>query len=408
MSIYKTIVTKANLQYYHGKLKRLIDNIGDVKGFKRAGDTSVETHDANTNTTHEQITDNAVSNMTDTWDASSVTRTIGIGSDGQGMTLSIEDVQNADNNVMNFYLYLFQGSGGAGYLANTIYKKGAVDAKFAAINGMSFRLIDPTQPISQNYEFIADTLDKFTNKANYSYYDSEKLTPNEFKNEICLYPVGDEYYEYVFIEGPNGFAADDFEIEFIGSTKQDLTGYLKDDALEATDNDYIDALFVMDWAPGLYDSAGNMVKTWNEMISEVEPDKYYLKTSVDSTSGGLNIQGRSYPWPANGTILVLPNTMYTISSLGYSGENPDANMTIPLEAIFIPKKPDTWHWNSVYASADTMSFHQDMAEPPYSYVPNLRWIAGEVSNVSYIVPDPNHTGTGSPKYIDACKFFQMF
>lgn len=402
MSVYKTVVTKANLQYYHGKLKRLIDNIGDVKGLKRADDTSV-TRTNGIGEVYEDMLPDAVSDMKDTWYASSSIRTIQIQNYDQARGIDIADYQNPNNNVMRFDFYL--GSGGAGHPANTIYKKAAVDAKFDAINGMSFRLIDPTKNLDE-YNFVPDTLEKFLNKANYNYYDSEKPSPSIFKNQIVLYPVGDEYYEYVFIEGQNGFSSEDYTIEFVGSTKQDLTGYLKDEDIEATDNDYIDAVFVMDWAPGLYDSSGNMVKTWDEMIAEVDTGKYYLMTSVNSY-GELTISGRSYPWPANGTILVLPDNIYVISNLRYDGENFEANKTIPLEAIFIPKKPDTWRDNTFYGGADTMTFWEDMDDVPYSRVPNLRWIAGEVSNVSFIIPDPNNT-TGSPKYIDACKFFQMF
>lgn len=313
---YKTVVTKANLQYYHGKLKRLIDNIGDVKGFKRADTTSVTRTDP-LGEVYEDILPDAVSDMKDTWYASSSIRTIQIQNYDQARGIDIADYQNPNNNVMRFDFYL--GSGGAGHPANTIYKKAAVDAKFDAINGMSFRLIDPTINLDE-YNFIPDTLEKFLNKANYNYYDSEKPSPSAFANQICLYPVGDEYYEYVFIEGPNGFSNDDFQIEFVGSTKQDLTGYLQDGQIEAVDNDYIDYLVDYKYMPeGLYDALGNELTYGSTIIDSSLSSEPIFVTNSMMTQVITGVNEAFEPGSNVKTLIVDRNESYAVDGDNFEG-----------------------------------------------------------------------------------------
>lgn len=316
MSVYKTLVTKANLQYYHGKLKRMIDAIGDVKGFKRAGTTSV-TRTNGIGEQYEDLLSDAVNDMKDSWNGSSLTRTISIENHDQLRSIDISDCQNSNNNIMRFDFYL--GSGGSGHPVNEIYKKAAVDAKFDAINGMSFRLIDPTANLDE-YSFIPDTLEKFLNKANYDYYDSEKPSASIFENQIVLYPVGNEYYEYVFIEGPNGFSNDDFEIEFVGSTKQDLTGYLQDGQIEAVDNDYID--YIADYkymAEGLYDALGNRVPYVQTIIdSSLSAEPIFVVNSM-MTQVITGVNEAFDPGGNVKTLIVDRNGPYAVDGVNFEG-----------------------------------------------------------------------------------------
>lgn len=370
---YKTVVTKANLQYYHGKLKRLIDKIGDVKKIKIAFQLSnTDTNNPN----QENIVGGNINKMEDSWNSSSVTHTINIENSGSFQSLMFEDVQDADNQIANFRLFLGDGSSGSSNA--TIYKKDAVDAKFDAINGMSFQLVDTN---------IYPTLESFLSKDKWIDTGGEvpQLEAGFWLNKISLYPSNGEYLEYVLIlsqpypeEG--AWTTQEWQtnsnFEFVGSTKQDLTGYLKDNDLEATDNDYIDAMYAAGLTePGAYSSNGDLLLTWDQLIDDTNPEFVYLELDSNKTT----IRGRKRPWPLGPTILVLSPSIDYVTSFEYTGVSLGQSNDKFSELIGIVCPHRDSGKEPIGIDVMSVTDHEQNL-----ITPNLRWAAGNVTNVSFV------------------------
>lgn len=256
--VYKTVVTKANLQYYHGKLERLIDKLGDVKNIEAGSESAY-------------IDTDPMLNVNAAIRQGSFKGSMAINVQNNGKTLNYEN-----ENYPGAVIFEEKPTDGAMRIASfyshaaynreyTIYNKSSVDSKFTAINGLKFQEVDTN---------LHPTLEAFTDISRYSITpnvpsEDEQMNPWFWDNLIALYPYDGELLEYVLIwskddittqEWQDGSWSDYASWEFVGSTKQDLTGYLQDGQIEAVDNDYID--YVVDYkymAEGLYDALGNKV-----------------------------------------------------------------------------------------------------------------------------------------------------
>lgn len=274
MPSLKTLVSKANLQYYHAKLQRLFDKVGtlnelEVDGEKATLDDGKAAilpnaafyNDSSYNYPAPNLTYQHTNIKIDAYGVIA-------GGDGHDNINFATHTDPSGKNLYTFYDEYYDGSDSA-YHDNvrTLYDKTTVDDIFNSINNLPLRIFN-ADVVSGEFGYAwsnYDTVEKFTNKSAYDYQDSELITPRLMGGVIWLYEVGNEYYEYVFVEGPNGFNNNDFTIEHLGTFGQDLTGYLQDTDISDIDNDYIDYLVnYADLEPGFY---GNNLNRFSKLLT---------------------------------------------------------------------------------------------------------------------------------------------
>ena len=370
--VYKTVTTKANLQYYHSKLKRLIDKLGDVKNIEAGSESAY-------------IDTDPMLNINAAIRQGSFKGSMAINVQNNGKTLNYEN-----ENYPGAVVFEEKPTDGAMRIASfyshaafnrehTIYNKTSVDSKFTAVNGLKFQEVDTN---------LYPTLEDFLSKDKWIDTGGEEpqLEAGFWLNKIALYPSDGELLEYVLVLSqpyPEEGAwttqdwANNSNFEFIGSTKQDLTGYLKDGALAPIDNDYIDAMFLASInTPGGYDLDGNLLVSWNELKKAQTTESGYAMLNVNSA--GSNITGRTYPWPAGVTVLILPEDIKMITSLNFTGPEllQAADSFSDLLGIIVPH-PSSGEPCGIDIQSVT-DYEQNLITP------NLRWVAGDVTHVSFV------------------------
>ena len=377
MSVYKTVTTKANLQYYHSKLKRLIDKLGTVKNIEAGSESAY-------------IDTDPMLNVNASIRQGSFKGSIATNIQNNGKTLNY-----VNENYPGAVVFEEKPTDGAMRIASfyshaaynreyTIYNKTSVDSKFDAINGLKFQEVDTN---------LHPTLEDFTNISRYSTTpnvpgEDAQMNPWFWDNLIALYPYDGELLEYVLIwskdpitteEWLDGSWQDYASWEFIGSTKQDLTGYLKDGDLEPIDNDWIDAMYAMEFVdkPGMYSINGDFLMPWNDVIDKHGSEYAYINTQT--VNGATQINGRGLPWPTGASILVVPQDTSMILSLNYTGAAmmQDQDKIRDLIGIVLPHPSP----GNQATGVDIMSisdYEQNITTP------NLRWAAGDVTNASFV------------------------
>lgn len=373
--VYKTVVTKSNLQYYHGKLKRQIDELGDVKDIKAGSESAY-------------IDTDPTLNINASIRQGSFKGSIGINVQNNAKTLNYENENypgavvfeekptDGTMRISSFYSH-------AAYNREwTIYNKDSVDSKFTAINGLKFHEVDTN---------LYPTLESFLSKEKWIDTGGEEpqLEAGFWLNKIALYPSDGELLEYVLILSQaypeNGaWSTQDWinnaNFEFIGSTKQDLTGYLKDGDLEPIDNDYIDAMYAMGFVdkPGMYSINGDFIKPWNDVIAKQGAGEYAF-INTQTVSGATQINGRGLPWPSGASILVVPQDISVILSLNYTGPAAlqEQDKISDLIGIVLPH-PSTGNQATGIDIMSISDYENNITTP------NLRWAAGDVTNASFV------------------------
>lgn len=285
MPSLKTLVSKANLQYYHGKLQRLLDKVGtlnelEVDGEKAALDDGKAAilpnaafyKDNSYNYPTPNLTYQHTNIRIDAYGVATVT-------DGHNTINFATHTDTSGKNLYTFYDEYYDGSDWTTHdKVRTLYDKTTIDDIFNSINNLPLRIFNADVVSEFGYTWsYYDTVEKFTNKSVYDTQDSELITPRLMGGVIWLYKVGNEYYEYVFVEGPNGFNNNDFTIEHLGTFGQDLTGYLQDTDISDIDNDYIDYLVnYADLEHGFYNNNLNrfskLLTSSNQVITGLNPD----------------------------------------------------------------------------------------------------------------------------------------
>lgn len=285
MPSLKTLVSKANLQYYHGKIQRLLDKVGTLN------ELEVDSEKVTLNDGKAAILPNvalyhdgsysrpysAISHQ----DTNVKVNGYGVeaGADGHHTINFATHTNTSGKNLYTFFDEYYDGSDWTTYDdVRTLYDKATVDDIFNSINNLPLRIFnqDVVNEFGYSWNYY-DTVEKFTNKSAYNDQNSELIAPRLMGGVIWLYEVGNEYYEYVFIEGPNGFDNNDFTIEHFGTFGQDLTGYLQDTDISDIDNDYIDYLVnYADLSDGFYNNSlqriNKLTVSSNGMLTGLNPN----------------------------------------------------------------------------------------------------------------------------------------
>lgn len=362
MPSLKTLVTKANLQYYHGKLQRLFNKVGTLNGLDVDGEKVVLDNDGKV-----AIFPNAAfyNNVSYTYPAPNMTYNdtdvkidayvVPDASDGDGHnSINFATHTNASGkNLYTFYDEYYDGSDWSVHEdVRTVYDKTTVDNIFNRINNLPLRIFDEDTPqyIGSGYAWdYYNTVEKFTDKSSYDLGNSELISPGDMGGVIWLYKVGNEYYEYVFIEGPNGLDANDYTIEHLGTFGQDLTGYLQDTDISNVDNDYID--YLVDYSvlsPGFY---MNITSPINKLM-----------TQSNGIITGFNPNNPPYNCP----IFVMHQE--------YKGFNQDfGNLIKNVVEIIVVKNPNLVTFEGLDGNT-TLRIVYSAVEPDLTGAVNAKWI----------------------------------
>lgn len=307
----RDVITKANLQYYDGKLKQEIAKKGDVKEIRFHGkSTKINTEryfeeDAiyEFDPNNDDLVKRYAGDDSAAWGYTNAVISESSGDTRDRDSISINYKRDTGINKYHISFTRYGVNDDTAYVYhNKDYKiplKDNVDSIFAAAAGHKFKEISTTQfPTIETFLDLQSTNWDATGEGYMSHSDRREDT-------IYLYPKtenGVRYFdEYLYEPGEppagpgDGGVAPSFE--FLGTLKQDLTGYVKEEDIPETDNDYIDGLFLRNLEPGVYRTDGTMRCSWNDLVN-----------------GGGNV-GLSYP------IVNLNNTGDTILSVNASGWN---------------------------------------------------------------------------------------
>lgn len=314
----RDVITKANLQYYDGKLKREIDNKGTLNGITFQGEQFTKRYQNDQLYSGDDVdmvrTRPSQLAITKDWGFSVYAHTFyeEYSYDGR-KEIEVYKAQESDGkryitidnrrwNGGEMYDYSFIDT-------SRFYLKSDVDSIFAAASGHKFKEISTTQfPTIESFLDLQSTNWDATGEGYMVHRDRRADT-------IYLYPKtenGVRYFdEYLYHPGeppagPNdGGVAPTFE--FLGNLKQDLTGYVKEVDIPETDNDYIDGMFLRNLEPGIYNNYGRMIKSWDQLTKGSYPI-FVCRMDI----GGLSYYGYNSSLYADqisdaGQILIVPD-----------------------------------------------------------------------------------------------------
>lgn len=266
MAVHYDIVTKANLQYFDGKVKRELAKKGEIKNDHVLNDWfsafNTQTGEATWFNSDERKPMFNLQVEADAAQAANPTTLRSISDSGYSangdhrldITVNGDSITIAKNTQTN-------------PLSTNIPTKEYVDNILLTISSLKMEIVDTS---------LFSSLDEFLDTDSWTTEEQ-----NAFKQEVVahsdtiyLYKVGTEYYEYIpFINPPGGNPNPPPLLvwEFVGSTKQDLTGYVKEEDIPETDNDYIDGMFLRNLEPGIYNASGMMIKSWAQLTEGSSP-----------------------------------------------------------------------------------------------------------------------------------------
>lgn len=330
------VITKANLQYYDGKLKREIAKKGDVKEIRFHG-ASTEIDDSRYEAEQgvyvfkpdigdlikrSQGNDGAAWGYTYT----AITDSSGDTRDRDSITINYERHPNPNINKYHVIFGRHSINDDTAYVYNNqnyrIPLKDDVDATFLAASGHKFKEISTTQ-----FPTIETFLDIWS--ANWDATGEGYMSASDRREDtIYLYPYtenGARYFdEYLYYPGeppagPNDSGVPAF-FEFLGTLKQDLTGYVKEADIPETDNDYIDGLFLRNLEPGIYNASGRMVKSWAQLTDGSRSSPVFVADAT--TFYGYNSSLYADQISDAGVTLIFPSNIITFNGSAPSSNTP--------------------------------------------------------------------------------------
>ena len=298
------VITKANLQYYDGKLKREIEKKGTLNGITFQGEQFTKRYQNDQLYSGDDIdmvrTRPSQLAITKDWGFSVSANTFYEEYSYSGRKEL--EVYKAQENDGKRYITIENRRWNGGEMNDysiidtaRIYLKSDVDSLFATASGHKFKEISTTQ-----FPTIETFLD--SSSTNWDETGEGYMSASDRRTDtIYLYPYtenGVRYFEEYLYEpgepaaGPNnpGVAA---SFEFLGTLKQDLTGYVKEADIPETDNDYIDGMFLRNLEPGIYNASGVMIKSWAQLTEgsnpifvcrEEGPQKYLIYYGYNSST----------------------------------------------------------------------------------------------------------------------------
>lgn len=316
MAIHYDVVTKANLQYFDGKIKREISKKGEFK--------------------HDRIVNNHLFGGF----TSETGELIWFDSDERKPMFNLQAEEAAAQAATPTTLRSISDSG---YGANGDHRLDITDrgdsitiAKNTRINPISANI--PTKEYVDNILLTISSLKmEMVDTSLFSsldeFLDTDSWTTEEqnaFKQEVVfhsdtiyLYKYGTEYLEYIpFITPPGGNPNPPPLLvwEFVGSTKQDLTGYIKEEDIPETDNDYIDGLFLRNLEPGIYNASGKMVRSWAQLTDKSKSSPVFA--ADETTFYGYNNSLYADQISDSGVTLIFPSNIITFNGSAPSSNTP--------------------------------------------------------------------------------------
>ena len=327
MAVHYDIVTKANLQYFDGKVKRELTKKGEIKNDHVLNDWfsafNRETGEATWFNSDERKPMFNLQAEEAAAQAANPTTLRRISDSGYGVngdhSLDITDLGNGITIAKNTKI---------NPLSANIPTKEYVDSVLLTISSLKMATVDTS---------LFSSLDEFLDTDSWTTEEQ-----NAFKQEVInhsdtiyLYKVGTEHYEYIPFVNPPGANPNPPPLlawEFVGSTKQDLTGYVKEADIPETDNDYIDGLFLRNLEPGIYNASGKLIKSWDELTStanNVTP----IFVADSTTFYGYNDSLYADQIFDAGVTLIFPSNITTFNGSAPSANTPTNMFLIGLEFL---------------------------------------------------------------------------
>ena len=336
------IVTKANLQYYDGKLKRALAKKGETRGFRYHGKDFQPYYQGSlysgdkvdilrignpiNETTVGDMNFSVVNNYYHDESGTSSKRELHITSRNNGENTDVTHVQFGD------YFYLPEMNEYTMMRESDVYTKDYVDNLLQTSAGHKFVVVSSaaeqfTNMLSAFLDFTSTPWDSFS--PGYLKYDELRT------DTVYAFPMkdvsdgeqGDYFNEYIYIPGSDKETS---KFEFIGTTKQDLTGYVKEENIKGVDNDYIDGLFFRDLEPGAYASDGMTLRVpWDDLVNGggklgLSYPILFLNNEKDTVIGVYSI-GWGDAVSESGPILVVPSTITAVSANPSNFPNTSSN-----------------------------------------------------------------------------------
>lgn len=318
------VITKANLQYYDGKLKREIEKKGTLNGITFQGEQFTKRYQNDQLYSGDDIdmvrTRPSKLTVEKDWDFCVSANTFYEEYSYEGRKeLEIYKAQESDGKR---YITIENRRWNGGEMSDysiiqlgRIYLKSDVDSIFATASGHKFKEISTTQfPTIESFLDLQSTNWDATGEGYMSHSDRREDT-------IYLYPKtenGVRYFdEYLYEPGEppagpsDGGVAPSFE--FLGTLKQDLTGYVKEEDIPETDNDYIDGLFLRNLEPGIYNASGKMVRSWAQLTDKSKSSPVFVINDLGFALYGYNGSLYADQISDNGKTLIIPASITTVT-----------------------------------------------------------------------------------------------